>query len=111
MRRALNAGDLAAAAAIDAAKSTRGVLLEALQRAVADERFREAAELAVRLQIETARRLDVTQDEGSYDRYLDQDEWYAQARRRSQSAGRRRGHRRTSRTATPSATSRYAPLL
>ena len=29
-------------------------------------------ERVVRVQVESARRMDVTQDEGSYDRYLDQ---------------------------------------
>ena len=81
VRRALNAGDLGTAAAIDGRKSRRGALLESLQCAVAEERFGEAAELALKLQVETSRRMDVTQDEGAYDRYLDQDDWYAQARR------------------------------
>ena len=27
--------------------------------------------------LETDRRADVTQDEGAYDRFLDQDDWYA----------------------------------
>lgn len=44
-------------------------------------------ELAVKLRQEfqqrTALRADPTQPEGSYSRYLDQDDWYAEARRRS----------------------------
>ena len=68
MRRALNDGDLGLAAAIDAGSSTRGKLLALLRRAVAEERYGAAAELAAELRVETARRADVTQDEGAYDR-------------------------------------------
>ena len=80
MRRALEAGDLGAAAALEAGTSRRGALLAQMRDAVAEERFGRAAELASELRAETARRIDVTQDEGSYDRYLDQDDWYAQQR-------------------------------
>ena len=55
----------------------RGMLLDELRRAVEEERFGEAARLATEVRIETSRRMDVTQDEGAYDRYLDQDDWYA----------------------------------
>ena len=80
MRRALEAGDLGAAAALEAGTSRRGALLAQMRAAVAEERFGRAAELAAELRVETARRIDVTQDEGSYDRYLDQDDWCAQQR-------------------------------
>ena len=79
MRRALEAGDLGAAAALEAGTSRRGALLAQMRAAVAEERFGRAAELAAELRVETARRIDVTQDEGSYDRYLDQDDWCAAA--------------------------------
>ena len=78
VRRALEAGDLGAAAALEAGASRRGELLAEMRAAVEAERFGEAAELASQLRVETARRGDVTQDEGSYDRYLDQDDWCAQ---------------------------------
>ena len=77
MRQALKEGDWDVATALEAATSTRGRLLSQLRRAVAEEHFAEAAELASQLRVETNRRMDVTQDEGAYDRYLDQDEWYA----------------------------------
>ena len=79
VQRALDAGEDGEAAALEAGTSRRGVLLAKLQEAVADEKFGEAAELAMQLRVETSRRIDVTQDEGSYDRYLDQDDWYAQS--------------------------------
>ena len=77
MRRALEEGDVGAAAALEAGSSRRGQLLAALRRAVDEERYGEAAELSLELRVETSRRADVTQDEGGYDRYLDQDDWYA----------------------------------
>eukprot|EP00966_Prymnesium_polylepis_P082566 1912005-Prymnesium_polylepis.1 len=54
-------------AALEAGASRRTLLLEALRSAVAEERFGAAAELAAELRTETARRADVTQDEGAYD--------------------------------------------
>ena len=61
-------------------------VLDELRLAVADERYGEAARLATALRTETARRADVTQDEGSYDRFLDQDDWYAQQLAREREA-------------------------
>lgn len=78
IRQALEAGDETLAASLDAATSRRGQLAAALRRAVQEERFGEAARLSNELRVETSRRMDVTRDEGSYDRYLDQDDWYAQ---------------------------------
>ena len=72
IRQALEAGDVGTAAALDAGTSKRGTLRRRLREAVDDERYAEAAKLALELQVETSRRMDVTQDEGSYDRYLDQ---------------------------------------
>ena len=92
VRRAVAAGDDAEAAALEAATSRRGQLLAALRVAVAEERFGEAAELSSELRVESSRRMDVTQDEGSYDRYLDQDDWYAKdlARQRERQLQRER---------------------
>ena len=78
VRRALEQGDEAEAARLEAGASKRSELRRALAEAVAEERFGRAAELAMELQVETSRRMDVTLDEGSYDRFLDQDDWYAQ---------------------------------
>mmetsp|Transcript_48219 Transcript_48219/g.111643 ORF Transcript_48219/g.111643 Transcript_48219/m.111643 type:complete len:470 (-) Transcript_48219:50-1459(-) len=75
--RAADEGDFAAAAALQAGASCRGQLLGRLRQAVAEERYLAAAELAAELAIETSRRADVTQDEGAYSRFLDQDDWYA----------------------------------
>lgn len=86
IRRALAAGEFAEATALRAAAPTRSAILDELRLAVADERFSEAAQLATALRTETARRADVTQDEGSYDRFLDQDDWYAQQLAREREA-------------------------
>ena len=78
MRQALESGDLGAYQALESQTSKRGRLLKELRRAVEEEKYYKAAELSKELRVETNRRQDVTQDEGSYDRYLDQDVWYAQ---------------------------------
>ena len=78
--QALERGDDVEAAALDAGTSKRGRLLAELQLAVQEERFSDAVELSSQLRTESARRMDVTQDEGSYDRYLDQDDWYAHSK-------------------------------
>ena len=86
LRRALEEEDLATAAELEAGASRRGQLLGQLRQAVSAERYGEAAELALELRVETERRADVTQDEGAYSSFLDQDDWYAQglAREREQ---------------------------
>ena len=78
LRRAVGRGAWEEAAAIEEGTSRRGELLRALRRAVEEQRYGEAASLAQELQVEDARRMDVTQDEGAYSRDLDQDDWYAQ---------------------------------
>ena len=69
---AREAGDWAAVSALETGRGKRASLLARLREAVAEEKFGSAAELAAQLRVETERRMDVTQDEGSYDRYLDQ---------------------------------------
>ena len=83
-------GDWAAAAALEAASPKRSRLTQQLRSAVAQEKYGEAAELAMQLRVETARRADVTQEEGSYSRFLDQDDWYAQQLAREREALLRR---------------------
>jgi hypothetical protein len=83
VRRALDAGDLETAAFLDSAVTRRGRLLAALRDAVESECYAEAADLAAELRIETERRQDFTQDEGAYDRFLDQDDWYARDQARA----------------------------
>jgi len=86
IRRALAAGEFAEATALRAAAPRRSAMLDELRLALAAERYGEAARLATALRTETARRADVTQDEGSYDRFLDQDDWYAQQLAREREA-------------------------
>ena len=79
LRRALEMGDVGTAAALDASTSTRGRLMASLRLALEGERYREASEIAIEISIETSRRMDVTLDEGTYDPFLDQDDWYARS--------------------------------
>lgn len=58
------------------ARSRRGALLEQLRVALNEERFEDAARLRDRIVLRKRQRADWTQDEGAYDRNLDQDEWY-----------------------------------
>ena len=80
---ALRDGDVAAAARLIAGKSQRHRARDAAAAASAQGRL--AAEAAARQEdaILSAIRADVTQDEGSYDPYLDQDRWYEEGRRKS----------------------------
>jgi len=64
------------AEALYQARSLRHQLTDDLDQAVAEERFDEAAVLRQRLIKLTEKRADPTQDENTYDPYLDQDEWY-----------------------------------
>ena len=79
LRRALEMGDVGTAAALDASTSTRGRLMASLRLALEEEKYREASEIAIEISIETSRRMDVTLDEGTYDPFLDQDDWYARS--------------------------------
>ena len=101
--RAVEVEDYRTAAALQSGASKRGKILQQLQAAVRAERYSEAARLAAEMQVESARRQDVTQDEGSYDQYLDQDDWYARQlaaerekllREKVRAARRRRRRRR-----------------
>lgn len=64
------------AAALQADQSERSRVKFELDRAVEEERYLDAKDLKKRLDRLTDMRADPTQDEGSYDPYLDQDEWY-----------------------------------
>jgi hypothetical protein len=44
--------------------------------AVREERYADAAELQLEMEAETMGRADITQDPGSYDPFLDADDWY-----------------------------------
>jgi len=57
-------------------QSQRGVLAALIVQAVQEERYYDAADLQQEYEILTMGRADVTQDEGSYDRFLDADDWY-----------------------------------
>ena len=41
-----------------------------------EERYADAAELQLEMEAETMGRADITQDPGSYDPFLDADDWY-----------------------------------
>ena len=58
------------------------------RRKVQEERYEDAAELQMEIEIETAGRADVTQDPGSYDPFLDADDWYM----RDLIKSKKRGH-------------------
>jgi len=72
--------DFEEAARIQGAKSRRQIVEEEMDEAVARQDFGEAARLKKVLEEMTERRADPTQDEGSYDPYLDADDWYKPAR-------------------------------
>jgi len=83
---ALRDGDVARAAALLAGRSKRHVARDRAAEASREGDF--GGELRARddESVYTAIRADVTQDEGSYDRYLDTDEWYERQRRRTNGA-------------------------
>jgi hypothetical protein len=60
-------------------KSQRAFVAEQLEAAVGEERYDEAAYLQERYEIMTEGRADVTAEEGSYDAYLDADDWYMES--------------------------------
>ena len=99
LSRAVADENYALAAELRASAPRRSSLLAALRLAVADESYGEAAQLAAQLRLETERRMDTTLDEGSYDSYLDQDDWYAaqlaRERERELANERRRAEERT----------------
>ena len=83
---ALKRGDIAGAAALMAGKSKRHAARDRAAQASADGDL--AGELRARddESVYTAIRADITQDEGSYSRFLDKDEWYERQRRRTNGA-------------------------
>ncbi|KAJ8902321.1 hypothetical protein NDN08_006728 [Rhodosorus marinus] len=68
--------DYGRASELQAERSERSRVKQQLEEAVAEERYLDAQKLQERFDRLTEIRADPTQDEGSYDRYLDQDEWY-----------------------------------
>eukprot|EP00968_Pinguiococcus_pyrenoidosus_P004394 scaffold298_cov247-Pinguiococcus_pyrenoidosus.AAC.20 len=73
---AMRQGDMQEVARLTEERSRRGQLRNELRAAVADEDYSRAAELQRQLKILDRGRADVSQDEGSYDRFLDADPWY-----------------------------------
>lgn len=63
-------------------KSRRQLLMEELGEAIAAEEYERADALQEKLAVLTDARMDVTAPEGSYDRYLDADDWYVEQQRR-----------------------------
>ncbi|CAM9453301.1 unnamed protein product [Ectocarpus sp. 12 AP-2014] len=83
MARAWREGDFATAGELCAGKSERHIVAEQLQAALKDNDQDLASILMQRLEILESCRMDPTQDEGSYQRDLDVDEWYEADRRRA----------------------------
>ncbi|EKX47653.1 hypothetical protein GUITHDRAFT_106641 [Guillardia theta CCMP2712] len=76
IQRAVEREDYGTASQLAANQSRRGRIAAAIVEAVREERYYEAAELQEELEVITMGRADITQDEGSYDPYLDADDWY-----------------------------------
>lgn len=64
------------AAMLQQTQSRRGTLAELIVQAVQEERYYDAAALQEEYEVLTMARADLTQEEGSYDPYLDADDWY-----------------------------------
>lgn len=64
-------------------ESSRQAVLQAMGEALDEGDMDRAKELRQDFMAMTARRADPTQPEGSYDPYLDQDDWYMAARRKA----------------------------
>lgn len=64
-------------------ESSRQAVLQAMGEALDEGDMERATELREDFMAMTARRADPTQPEGSYDPYLDQDDWYMAARRKA----------------------------
>jgi len=83
IRQAVQNGDLELAQQLESSKSMRQIAKEKAERAKeagepdVAEYWEKEADLYASL------RADVTQDEGSYSRFLDRDEWYERERRKS----------------------------
>ena len=81
--QAYDAGDYEEVQRLVAGKSRRQELLEAIQAAEQAGNDEYAERLRNDLDLATELRADFTQDEGSYSRFLDKDEWYEAQRRRA----------------------------
>mmetsp|Transcript_14374 Transcript_14374/g.33084 ORF Transcript_14374/g.33084 Transcript_14374/m.33084 type:complete len:507 (-) Transcript_14374:144-1664(-) len=76
IQRAVEREEYGTASQLAANQSRRGRIAAAIVEAVREERYYEAAQLQEELEVITMGRADITQDEGSYDPYLDADDWY-----------------------------------
>jgi len=83
IRKALRTEDWVEAARLAVGRSERQLVAARLDEALLAGESELAARLAARLELLEATRADPTQDEGSYQRDLDADEWYLQDRRDS----------------------------
>lgn len=81
--RAVQAGDLQLANFLTNAKSDRHKAYDEAKQARRDEDLPVEAQAQTAFNLLTATRADPTQDPGSYDRYLDKDDWYEEQRRRT----------------------------
>jgi len=87
IRRAVEEEDYGTAATLAAGTSRRGRLSQQLVEAVSEERYRDAAEIQVEIEAETMGRADITQEPGSYDTFLDADDWYIKDLMKSKNRG------------------------
>lgn len=77
---AAQAGDYALAAELQRGRSRRGKLTAELKQAERDGEWGEVVRLAGELKVLERQTYDTTAEPGSYDRDLDQDEWYRPVR-------------------------------
>jgi hypothetical protein len=89
MQKAINDGDWEMLQTLSDKKSKRGRIRDAIEKAKRIGDQKAVAELWQQLDQLTSARADATQDEGSYDRFLDADEWYVEQRRRAMGLGGR----------------------
>lgn len=75
------AGDEKAVEKLVKSKSERSRVKESIAAALRAGDLQTAQELQDRLQLLTDARYDPTQEEGAYQRDMDQDEWYLRSRR------------------------------
>jgi DNA-binding transcriptional MerR regulator len=80
MRDAERRGDFASLRELEAQKSTRQTAMEMFEEAKENGDEVAANYWKSEIELYSGLRADITQDEGSYNRFLDQDEWYARDR-------------------------------
>lgn len=75
--------------------SARQLVLEQMGEALNNGNMKQAEQLRDKFIQMTIVRADPTQNKGSYDRYLDQDDWYLEARRKAMSSNSNKKNKET----------------